>query len=165
MAVKKSSGETKGQDESASKVKKKAGGKKVAAKKEAPQTSTAPAPAPAPAPAAKQAAPVTPAAKKAAPTPKKAAAAPIKLSTSQTDLLHKIGGTGDPGYRSEKKGEQRTIDALSERKLIKRGAKHKESGQYHYQISNAGKKHLGATAAAGTPPSGGEGSTPPANPS
>ena len=31
---------------------------------------------------------------------------------------------------------------IKERKLIKRGAKHKESGDYHYLISNAGKKHI-----------------------
>src|SRR3954468_12370667 len=94
MAVKKSSGETKIQDVSASK---KAGGKKSAAKKEtAPKKSTPSA--------AKSAAP-----KKAA--PKKAAAAPIKLTATQTDLLKKIGGTSDPGYTTQKKAEQRTIDA------------------------------------------------------
>jgi hypothetical protein len=136
MAVKKSSGETKIQDESA---RKKAGGKKSAAKKEtAPKKST---------PSAAKSA----ASKKAA----KKAAAPLKLTTAQTDLLKKIGESAEPGYRSEKKAEQRTIDALQERKLIKRGAKDKASGSYHYQISSAGKKHLGTTQAggdAGTPP-------------
>src|SRR5947209_4818570 len=111
MAVKKSSGETKIQDVAASK---KAVGKKSAAKKEtAPKTSTKGA--------AKAATP-----KKAA--PKKAAAAPVKLTATQTDLLKKIGETSEPGYRSEKKAEQRTLDALQERKLIKRGAKDKASG-------------------------------------
>jgi hypothetical protein len=125
MAVKKSSGETKIQDESASK---RAGGKKSAAKKEtAPQKSTSSP--------AKSAAP-----KKAA--AKKAGAAPIKLTATQTDLLKRIGETGEPGYRSEKKAEQRTIEALQERKLIKRGAKDKASGTYHYLLSSAGKKHL-----------------------
>jgi hypothetical protein len=131
MAVKKSSGETKIQDASA---KKKAAGKKSAAKKEtAPKKSTPTA--------AKAAAP-----KKAA--PKKAA--PIKLTATQSDLLKKIGATGDPGYKSEKKAEQRTIDALQERKLIKRGAKDKTSGSYHYLISNAGKKHLDSGQAGGS---------------
>jgi len=135
MAVKKSSGKTKSQDVSASK---KAGGKKSAAKKEkAPKKSS---------PKAKKGA-----AKKAAP---KKSTAPAKLTTTQTDLLTKIGGAGDTGYRSEKKAEQRTIDALQERKLIKRGAKHKESGSYHYLISSTGKKHLGSS-------TGGSASTPP----
>jgi hypothetical protein len=140
MAVKKSSGETKIQDVSAPK---KAGGKKSAAKKEtAPKKSTPTA--------AKTAAP-----KKTA--PKKAAAAPIKLTATQADMLKKIGGTGEPGYRSEKKAEQRTIEALQERKLIKRGAKDKASGSYHYSLSNAGKKHLESSQAGGT-------STPPPSP-
>jgi hypothetical protein len=133
MAVKKSSGETKIQDVAAPK---KAVGKKSAAKKEtAPKKSTPSA--------AKAAAP-----KKAA--PKKAAAAPIKLSATQTDLLKKIGGSGDPGYRSDKKAELRTIEALQERKLIKRGAKDKASGSYHYLLSSAGKKHLDTTKTEGT---------------
>ena len=59
-------------------------------------------------------------------------------------MLSRIGGTGEPGYLSTKKVEARTIDALRERKLIKRGAKDKASGNFHYAISNAGKKHLGA---------------------
>jgi hypothetical protein len=138
MAVKKSSGETKIQDVAASK---KAVGKKSAAKKEtAPKKSTPSA--------AKSAAP-----KKAA--PKKAAPAPIKLTTTQTDMLKKIGESGEPGYKTGKKAEQRTIDALQERKLIKRGAKDKATGSYHYLVSNAGKKHLGSspTTAAPTPES------------
>ncbi|MHC5542542.1 hypothetical protein ACYOEI_30320, partial [Singulisphaera rosea] len=73
---------------------------------------------------------------------KKAAPAPIKLSASQTEMLKKIGGVEAPGYLSEKKAELRTIEALQERKLIKRGAKNKEKGTYHYLISSAGKKHL-----------------------
>jgi hypothetical protein len=124
MAVKKSSGETKIQDVAAPK---KVVGKKSAAKKEtAPKKSTPSA--------AKTAAP-----KKAA--PKKAAAAPIKLSATQSDMLKKIVETGEPGFKTGKKAEQRTIDALQERKLVKRGAKDKASGSYHYLVSTAGKKH------------------------
>ncbi len=74
--------------------------------------------------------------------PKKAAPAAVKLTATQSELLTRIGGSGETGYRSEKKAETRTIEALRERKLIKRGAKHKESGNFHYQISNAGKKFL-----------------------
>jgi hypothetical protein len=75
---------------------------------------------------------------------KKASAAPVKLSTSQAELLRKVGGASEPGYRFEKKAEQRTLDALHERKLIKRGPKKKESGSYHYTISMAGIKSLEA---------------------
>jgi hypothetical protein len=132
MAVKKSD---KAKDGSAAKtkVKAKAGGKKSAAKKEtAPKKTT----------------------KAAAAAPKKAApkkAAPIKLTDTQTKLLTTIGAAAEPGYRSEKKAEQRTLEALAERKLIKRGSKHKESGTYHYSVSNLGKKHLGSSSSTSTP--------------
>ncbi len=145
MAVKKSD---KAKDGSAAKtkVKAKAGGKKSAAKTEtAPKKTTTKAAAAAP--------------KKAA--PKKAA--PIKLTTTQTDLLTKIGAAAEPGYRSEKKAEQRTIEALAERKLIKRGSKHKESGTYHYSVSNLGKKHLGSSSSTSTPAA--PSTPPPATPS
>ncbi len=142
MAVKKSAG----QDGSAAKkTKAKAGGKTSAAKKEtAPKKTTK--------------ATFNSAPKKAAP---KKAAAPVKLSPSQQDLLKKIGEAAAPGYRSEKKAEQRTLDALQERKLIKRGAKDKASGNYHYLISNAGKKHLDSGASTPAPSSS---TPPPANP-
>ncbi len=140
MAVKKSAG-SRAQGGSASK---KAGAKKGAAQRAAAKKSGAAK--------TKSAAPKT-AGKK------KASAAPVKLSTSQTELLRKVGGASEPGYRFEKKTEQRTLDALHERKLIKRGPKHKESGSYHYQISNTGRKHLGGqgggSSASSTPTGGG----------
>ena len=71
---------------------------------------------------------------------KKGAEAPVKLTATQGELLKKIGGS-ETGYLAEKKGEQRTIDALLERKLIKKGAKDKASGNVNYMISSAGKKH------------------------
>ena len=73
---------------------------------------------------------------------KKGAEAPVKLSPSQGELLKKIGGS-EAGYLAGKKAEQRTIDALLERKLIKKGAKDKASGNVNYMISSAGKKHPG----------------------
>ena len=45
---------------------------------------------------------------------------------------------------SEKKAEQKTIDALINRKLIKKGAKDKASGHFRYTVSKAGEKHLSA---------------------
>ncbi len=100
--------------------------------------------------------------KKAA--PKKAAAPAVKLTSTQTDLLGRVHGSGEPGFRSAKKGEQRTLDALRERKLIKRGSKDKESGDFHYQVSNAGKKHIETNPTAPAAPTGaGTPSTPPAS--
>lgn len=89
--------------------------------------------------------------------PKKAAPAPVKLSPTQSELLKAIGGSGETGYLSQKKNEQRTIDALRERKLIKRGAKNKESGDFSYQVSAAGKKFLDTPAPA--PSAGSSGSS------
>ena len=73
---------------------------------------------------------------------KKGAEAPVKLTPTQGELLKKIGGS-ETGYLAEKKAEQRTIDALLEAKLIKKGAKDKASGNVNYMISSAGKKHPG----------------------
>ncbi len=140
MAVKKAAGGSKKQEAPAAKPK--AGAVKSAAKKEAaPKKSSAAAPKAAATKAAPKAAAPKAAVKKAAPKA-------VKLSVSQTELLKKIGGTAEPGYLTEKKAEQKTIDALLERKLVKKGAKHKEKGAYHHLISNAGKKHLETHAAA-----------------
>ncbi len=120
MAKKQGGDETKAPEKSPSK-----GASKAAPKK---------AEAAAPAAATKAAAP-----KAAA---KKGAEAPIKLTAIQGELLKKIGGS-EAGYLAGKKAEQRTIDALLERKLIKKGAKDKTSGNVNYMISSAGKKHPG----------------------
>ncbi len=69
-------------------------------------------------------------------------AAEVKLNDLQRDFLKKIHGAGEPGYRVGQKVEQRTIDALESRKLLKKGAKHKESGTYHYVLTKAGQKHI-----------------------
>jgi hypothetical protein len=87
--------------------------------------------------------------------PKKAGAAVAKLSSSQSDLLTRIGSAGDAGYRNEKKAEQRSLDSLQEKKLIKKGARDKATGTSPYTLSNAGKKHLASQAAA---PGSGSGS-------
>jgi hypothetical protein len=120
---------------------------KAEAKETAPKKTTKPKPkAAAPKAPAAESAPVaasTPAAKakpKAA-APKKAAPAAVKLSSSQSELLKKIGGTGEAGYTMEKKAEERQIESLLEKKLIKKGAKDKATGKLKYHISTAGKKH------------------------
>ncbi len=76
-------------------------------------------------------------------------AAPIKLNDRQAEFLKRVQGSGETGYRVGK-GEQRTIDALVERKLLKRGPKDKESGTYQYMISKTGEKHLGSGGKAGS---------------
>lgn len=126
MATKKTKGEPKAKDAPAAK---KAAGKTVVAKDAPPTTKPAKA-APSAQPAAKK------------------PAAPVKLSGAQSDLLAKIGAADAAGYLSTKKAEQRSIDALAERKLVKKGAKDKASGNFRYLISSAGKKHMGAQPAA-----------------
>jgi hypothetical protein len=69
-------------------------------------------------------------------------AAPVKLNDRQRDFLQKIHGAGAVGYQVGPKVEQRTIDALVERKLVKRGAKDKDSGSARYLLTKAGEKHL-----------------------
>ena len=104
---------------------------------------------------AKKAAP-----KKAAGAAKKATAkkaAGPKLSDPQKEMLKKLSThTGPPGYRAEKKPENKTLETLLKHKLVKRGQKHKESGHYHYMVSNAGQKHLksleGSSSGAGSAP-------------
>ena len=73
--------------------------------------------------------------------PKKTAA-PVKLTDRQLDFLKQIQGAKEAGYVLEKKAEQRTIEALLDRKLIKKGAKDKTSGHFRYMVSKAGEKHL-----------------------
>lgn len=126
----------------------KAGARKGAAKKSAaPKAAEASAAPVASETAAKASAPKG-AAKKSAgdggAAPKKKAE--IKLNDRQRDLLKKIHGAGESGYRIGEKVEQRTIDALESRKLLKKGAKDKASGTSSYVLTKAGQKHLGPEA-------------------
>jgi hypothetical protein len=72
----------------------------------------------------------------------KKGAAPVKLNDKQRELLGKVKEAGESGYAIGQKIEQRTINALQERKLIKRGAKNKETGNYHYLLTKLGEKNL-----------------------
>ncbi len=96
------------------------------------------------APAMKKAAPKATVMTKAA--PKKAVVkkpAPPKLTDPQSDLLKKVAAHADPvGYHAEKKPENKVLEALLKHKLVKKGKKNATSGNYHYQVSTAGKKHL-----------------------
>jgi hypothetical protein len=48
----------------------------------------------------------------------------------------------------EKKIEERTLEALRERKLIKRGAKDKEKGAHPWTLTKLGEKTLGGSSEA-----------------
>ncbi len=56
-------------------------------------------------------------------------------------MLKKIGETSETGYTVDKKVEQRSVDSLLEKKLIKKGAKDKATGKLRYHVSSTGKKH------------------------
>ena len=67
-------------------------------------------------------------------------------------MLKKVAGHTDPaGYLAAKKPENKVLEALLKHKVIKKGKKH-EKGGYHYQISNAGTKHLKTLETAGSTP-------------
>ena len=112
-------------------------------KKETAKTSEAPA-SPAKAAPKKAAAPkavIKSAAPKQAPAPKKQAVA-IKLTPNQSDLLKKVHGAGEEGLPADTKGVAKSLEALKDKKLIKKGKKNKDTGHVHYHLSKAGEKHL-----------------------
>jgi len=69
-------------------------------------------------------------------------AAPVKLTERQHELLLAISAAKEAGYPNEKKVEQKTIDALVDKKLVKKGAKDKQSGHTRYHLSKGGEKFL-----------------------
>jgi hypothetical protein len=72
--------------------------------------------------------------------PKKSTA--VKLNDRQREYLKKIGDAGVTGYEAGPSYEQRTIDALVDRKLVKRGAKDKQSGKHRFMLTKSGEKQL-----------------------
>lgn len=89
---------------------------------------------------------------KAASAPAAKKAAPVKLNDRQRDLLGRVKGAGDSGYVLAGKAEQRSIDALVERKLLKKGTKNKATGAHPYLLTRAGEKHLPASMPAAAAP-------------
>ena len=134
MAVKKREASKTEVAASTSKAAKQAPKKAAAKKSDAPAAAVA-APKAAPKKAAAAAAP-------AAKAPKKPVPAPIKLTATQTEFLKKIKDSAAEGYLSSKKVELKTLEALLNRKLIKKGGKDKTSGGFKYLISKQGEKHL-----------------------
>lgn len=144
--AKKSSDSTK---DAAAKTAPKAAVKKTAVKKTAAPKAETASKSGTPKAATKKAAPAakTTAAPKAA-APKKAApkkSPAIKLSDNQAAMLNKIKAAPATGYIAEKK-EEKTIEALSNKKLVKKGAKDKATGKVPYSVTKAGEKHISSTA-------------------
>jgi hypothetical protein len=97
---------------------------------------------------AAKAAPKSSTAAKAAPkssTAPKKKAAPVKLTDRQAELLKRVQEAGESGYTASR-AEAKGLESLQTKKLIKRGAKDKESGNYRYSVSRAGEKHLNTPA-------------------
>ena len=65
--------------------------------------------------------------------------APVKLNERQAELLKKVQEARE-GYTAGK-GEAKSLESLQTKKLIKRGAKDKASGNFRYLVSKAGEKH------------------------
>ncbi|WP_152052182.1 hypothetical protein [Tautonia marina] len=72
----------------------------------------------------------------------------MKLTDAQEKILRQIEAAGEPGYTPAQKTELRSIDKLRELKLVKRGAKDKETGNTPFLTTAAGKKHLTASTSA-----------------
>ena len=144
MAVKKSS---KSGDSAEAKAPKRSGAKKSMGDSAAVASETA-AKSATPKAAKKSAVPKSPAAAPAKGAGVAKKAGEVKLNDRQRDFLKKIKEAAEPGYLVGEKIEQRTIEALVTRKLLKKGPKHKESGGFHYILTKAGEKHLTAGNAA-----------------
>lgn len=98
---------------------------------------------PAAAPKAKPATKAKPAAPKAKPATKKATAVKkpaVKLTDKQTDLLKKVGASGDAPYIVPG-AEKRSIESLVEKKLVKPKTD-KQTKAIHASLTAAGKKHI-----------------------
>jgi hypothetical protein len=64
----------------------------------------------------------------------------VKINDRQRDCLKKIMAAGASGYQAGPGYEPRTIEALVERKLVKRGAKDRTSGKHRYSLTKTGQR-------------------------
>jgi hypothetical protein len=113
---------------------KKSAVKKTATKKAAPKKKSAPK---------KKAGPKASASKVVA---KKKTAAAVKLTDKQVELLKKVAESKTSGYLAPK-AEGKALTSLQTKKLIKRGVKDKESGNYRFLVTKTGEKQLSPQAA------------------
>ena len=120
---------------------------KKAVKKVAPKAAVVAKTAPVKKAAPKAAAPAAKVAPKAAVkkvVAKKATT--VKLTPNHVKALHTVHGKGETGHTPEKT-EIRTLDSLVEKKLLKRGAKDKQTKLAPYHLTNLGKKHTSTPSA------------------
>lgn len=68
-------------------------------------------------------------------------AAPVRVTDKQREMLQKIQGAGESGFDVAQKADQRVVDALVEKKLVKKTAKDKATGRVRYLLTKAGQKH------------------------
>ena len=85
----------------------------------------------------------------AAPAPSKGV--PAKLNDRQREFLQRVKDAGEAGFVVTRSIEQRTIDALAARKMVKKGAKNKQTGKTPYFLTKAAANHLPAAAAPPAP--------------
>jgi hypothetical protein len=85
--------------------------------------------------------------------PKTAAKKPaaVKLTPKQAELLGRVHGVGEGGFEPSK-AEARAIEPLLAKKVVKRGAKNKATGQFRYLVTKTGQKHLPGPAVAPAAP-------------
>lgn len=105
--------------------------KKAAPKKAAKSASTTSA-------RARTSGPKAGAAKKAAGA-KKAA---IRLTDKQRELLQQVASKGAGGHEPAGAAETRSLEALKDKKVVKKLAKNKETGKVPYAVTKTGEKAL-----------------------
>ena len=76
---------------------------------------------------------------------KATATAPVKLTDKQHDLLKSVHSKKEVGYAAESKALAKSLEQLKDKKLVKKGAKNKDTGHVHYHISKAGEKHVASS--------------------
>ena len=54
-------------------------------------------------------------------------------------------GAGEKGLPADTKLTTKSLEALKDKKLIKKGKKDKDTGHVRYHVSKAGEKHLGSS--------------------
>jgi hypothetical protein len=69
-----------------------------------------------------------------------------KLTEPQKTMFDRVHAHTDPaGFHSEKKPEQKVLEALVKHRLLKRAKKHPQTKHYHYHVTTTGKKYKAAS--------------------
>lgn len=67
--------------------------------------------------------------------------ATLKLTPKQTDFLTKVQAAGEAGYLPAR-AETRGLEGLITKKVVKKGAKDKVTGEFRVFVTKVGAKHL-----------------------